>query len=163
MTQFLLPLCAGMLCTLCGMRLASSLHKEEARLLRWSTLLAHCEVLLSACAYSLPEVFRLCATDENAADVLLRTLSEQMQTERMTPLVTLAEAACPPCMERECLLRWLQAVSHGELDSRLFATQSARKEIDLMYQQSHQKAEKDAKLYQTLGWVGGLCLMLLML
>lgn len=163
MTQLMLPLCAAMLCTLCGMRLASSLHREEERLLRWSALLAHCEVLLSASAYSLPEVFRLCATEKSAADALLRTLSEQMQQQRMTPLVTLADTACPPCVERECLLRWLQAVSHGSLENRLFATQSARKEIDLMHQQSRQKAEKDAKLYQTLGWVGGLCLMLLML
>ncbi len=163
MTRLLMPLCAAMLCTLCGLRLSAGLHRETQRLMRWGTLLAHCRILMASCAYSLPEVFKLAATEQTAADELLRTMAQGLENQRTASPGTLAEQLCPPCPERDAILRLMHAIGHGSLESRLLALDSTKEELALLHQQSRKRAEKDGKLYQTLGWVGGLCLMLLML
>ena len=57
----------------------------------------------------------------------------------------------------------MHLLSRGSLESRLLAVENARQEVALMHEKAARKADKDARLYQTLGWIGGLCLLLILM
>ena len=54
-------------------------------------------------------------------------------------------------------------LGHGLQESRCRAVEHALEEIRLLAQAAARKAEKDVKLWQTLGLIGGLCLTILLL
>lgn len=163
MTHTALAVASGLMCTLAGLRQASRLHQEETRLKRLASLLTHLAILLDEQAYPLPEAFLLCATDSGDADQLLRALAENLRLHPLTPLTALYDALHPIGPEVSLLRRCFTSISHGSADSRVHAARSAAEEVSLLAESAHQRAEKDARLFQTLGWVGGLCLTMMLL
>ena len=141
MTRLLFPICAALLSTLAGLHLSTHLRQEEQRLARWGEILQHLHLLMTSCAYSLPEAFRLCADGNHPPDTLLRQAIS----------------------EKDIISRMMHLLSRGSLESRLLAVENARQEVALMHEKAARKADKDARLYQTLGWIGGLCLLLILM
>ena len=72
-----------------------------------------------------------------------------------------ADGNYPP----DTLLRQLaDALERAPLSSPgVLAVENARQEVALMHEKAARKADKDARLYQTLGWIGGLCLLLILM
>lgn len=154
---------AGLLCGLCGLRYATALRGEATRLSRWSALLASLALILSERRLSLPDAM-LAAADSNApADTLLRQVAQAMQTSPMTQPEEAFDHLAISGAERGLLQRLFCRLGRGTLDSRLLALEQARAELDHLAMQAAQRAEKDARLWQTLGWTGGACLTLLLL
>ena len=120
---------------------------------------------MASCAYSLPEAFRLCADGNHPPDTLLRQLADEFER---TPLsspgaLTGRNWRSPPGSEKDIISRMMHLLSRGSLESRLLAVENARQEVALMHEKAARKADKDARLYQTLGWIGGLCLLLILM
>lgn len=163
MTRLLFPICAALLSTLAGLHLSTHLRQEEQRLARWGDVLQHLHLLMASCAYSLPEAFRLCADGHQPPDVLLRNLADELVRTPLSPPGALTDRLCPPSSEKDVISRMMHLLGRGSLESRLLAVENARQEVGLMHEKVARKADKDARLYQTLGWVGGLCLLLILM
>ena len=156
MTRLLFPICAALLSTLAGLHLSTHLRQEEQRLARWGEVLPHLHLLMASCAYSLPEAFRLCADGNHPPDTLLRQLADALERAPLSSPGALTDSLCPAISEKDI-------ISRGSLESRLLAVENARQEVALMHEKAARKADKDARLYQTLGWIGGLCLLLILM
>lgn len=163
MTRFLFPICAALLCTLAGLHLSTHLRQEEQWLARWGEILQHLHLLMASCAYSLPEAFRLCADGHHPPDVLLRQLADELERTPLSSPGALTDKLCPLVSEKDIISRMMHLLGRGSLESRLLAVENARQEVALLHEKAVRKADKDARLYQTLGWVGGLCLLLILM
>lgn len=164
MTHLLFPICAALLSTLAGLHLSTHLRQEEQRLARWGEVLPHLHLLMASCAYSLPEAFRLCADGNHPPDALLRQLADELErTPLSSPGALTDKLWSPPGSEKDIISRMMHLLSRGSLESRLLAVENARQEVALMHEKAARKADKDARLYQTLGWIGGLCLLLILM
>lgn len=164
MTRLLFPICAALLSTLAGLHLSTHLRQEEQRLARWGEVLPHLHLLMASCAYSLPEAFRLCADGNHPPDTLLRQLADELErTPLSSPGALTDKLWSPPGSEKDIISRMMHLLSRGSLESRLLAVENARQEVALMHEKAARKAGKDARLYQTLGWIGGLCLLLILM
>lgn len=164
MTRLLFPICTALLSTLAGLHLSTHLRQEEQRLARWGEILQHLHLLMASCAYSLPEAFRLCADGQHPPDALLRQLADELErTPLSSPGVLTDKLWRPPGSEKDIISRMMHLLSRGSLESRLLAVENARQEVALMHEKAARKADKDARLYQTLGWIGGLCLLLILM
>lgn len=164
MTRLLFPICAALLSTLAGLHLSTHLRQEEQRLARWGEILQHLHLLMVSCAYSLPEAFRLCADGHHPPDALLRRLADELErTPLSSPGALTDKLWRPPGSEKDIISRMMHLLSRGSLESRLLAVENARQEVALMHEKAARKADKDARLYQTLGWIGGLCLLLILM
>lgn len=164
MTRLLFPICAALLSTLAGLHLSTHLRQEEQRLARWGEVLPHLHLLMASCAYSLPEAFRLCADGHHPPDALLRQLADELErTPLSSPGALTDKLWSPPGSEKDIISRMMHLLSRGSLESRLLAVENARQEVVLMHEKAARKADKDARLYQTLGWIGGLCLLLILM
>lgn len=164
MTRLLFPICAALLSTLAGLHLSTHLRQEEQRLARWGEILQHLHLLMVSCAYSLPEAFRLCADGHHPPDALFTSACGRIRANAAVLAgcadgQTVASAGS----ERDIISRMMHLLSRGSLESRLLAVENARQEVALMHEKAARKADKDARLYQTLGWIGGLCLLLILM
>ena len=56
-----------------------------------------------------------------------------------------------------------QRLGRGSKDSRVLAVEQASEEIALLAEAASVKADKDVKLWQTLGITGGVCLAILLM
>ena len=155
--------CAGLLCALWGMRRASALRQDARRLHRWAQLLPHLALIISEQILSLPEALRLCAVEAEEPDRLLHSVAQGLQEDPLTSLEEGLRRRCPPWSERETLLRLFSRLGHGSAESRIQGVQSACGEIRLMEEAARERAARDAKLWQTLGFTLGACLTLLLL
>ena len=54
-------------------------------------------------------------------------------------------------------------MGHGSKDNRVLAVEQCTEEMRLLAEAAAAKAEKDTKLWQTLGFIGGACLTILLL
>ncbi len=163
MSRAVLAVMAGLLCTLAGMRHASALRGEAARLARWVSLLRHLTLLLREGTLSIPDALCQAAEEGHQPDALLRQLAAAL---RENPLCTLAEAyraLHPDETETPAVLRLLERLGQGTQESRCLAAEQAADEIGLLAERASAKAQKDARLWQTLGFLGGLCLTMLLL
>lgn len=158
-----LAIAAGLLCALAGMRQSSALLGEEKRLRRWHALLTQLSFILSERSASLPEAMRITADRPLPPDMLLHTVAAQMLLHPMLPLQDLFEAHCPSWPEKATLLRMCTHLGHGSLESRQSAVQTAAAEVAALADAASAKAQKDAKLWRTLGFLGGACLTLLLI
>ena len=158
MTRLLFPICAALLSTLAGLHLSTHL-----RLARWGEILQHLHLLMASCAYSLPEAFRLCADGNHPPDTLLRQLADALERAPLSSPGALTDRLCPAISEKDIISRMMHLLSRGSLESRLLAVENARQEVALMHEKAARKADKDARLYQTLGWIGWLCLLLILM
>lgn len=158
-----LALMAGLLCALAGARHAASLKADAARLSRWGQLLRHLTLLLREGAFSIPEALCAAADDALPPDKLLRDMASHLSA---SPLLTPGEAfaqCAGDCPEKALLARMFQRLGRGSKESRILAVEQACEEIGLLAESASARAEKDVKLWQTLGLTGGVCLTLLLM
>ncbi len=163
MTRAVLALMAGLLCALAGAKYAANLKGEATRLSRWVELLRHLALLLEEGTLPLPQALCTAADSSRPPDALLREISAIMQEE---PLVTLEQAflrCCSDWHEKPLLQRMFSRLGHGSKNNRQLAVEQSAREMEQLAQQASARAEKDVKLWQTLGFIGGTCLTILLL
>ena len=163
MSRAVIAVMAGFLCAVAGVKHAASLKADARRLARWVHILHHLTLILQEGTLSIPSA--LCATADGShpPDKLLLDISGKVQS---TPMLTLAEAfqqCSSNCVESEMLTRMFTRLGHGSKQSRVQAVEQSAKEMTLLANAASEKAEKDAKLWQTLGFTGGICLTILLL
>lgn len=161
--HFALAILAGLLAGMTGTRYAAALKREASRLKRWEALLARLSLLIQSCAFSLPEAFREAADSPGEPDELLRTLAARLEADRLTSLSELAASMGDTLPEAPVLRRMLVGLGTGSLDMRLQALAAAQEELKLLSAASAETAAKDAKMWSQLGWIGGMCLVVLLL
>lgn len=154
---------AGLLCAVAGYRRAGELTASAKRLRRWVEVLRHLALLLSEGVCSLPEALEAVATASEAPDELLRALAGEL---RRQPLLSLAEAYAAravPRPEGDALARLMPRLDRGSLESRRQAVEQAADELALLAASARESADRDAKMWRTLGLAGGACLTLMLL
>lgn len=163
MTRAVLAVMAGLLCALAGMKHAAALKSDAARMQRWVQLLHHLTLLLREGTMSIPEALCAAADRSAPADRVLQGMAGCMAA---SPLCA-PDEAYRQCRvdgpEKDLLLRLFTRLGHGSLENRCLAVEQAADEMALLAQNAAAKAEKDAKLWQTLGLIGGGCLTILMI
>lgn len=163
MTRTVLALCAGLLCALAGFRHAAFLRQEAARLRAWTAALKRLSLLMQEGALPLPQALRQAGAELPGPDKLLSLVAEALTAD---PLLTLPEAfdrTCPPCTERNALMRLADGISRGSLESRCLACDHAADGIAQLSSEAADLATRDARLWQTLGFTGGACLTLMLI
>ena len=163
MIRAVLAVMAGLLCGLAGLRHASALSQEANRLRRWCQLLQHLALHLRQGVLSIPDALLACADGQTAADRLLREMVERIQREPLLPLAQAFSQCGANWTEQPLLSRMFAHLGHGMQENRCLAVEQAAEEMRLLAERSAAKAEKDVKLWQTLGLIGGLCLTILLL
>lgn len=161
--QPFLAMCAGLLCALYGLRASAHVKEEARRLARWAVLLPRLSLLIAEETLPLPEAMRLAADEPLPPDRLLHMVADAVCAD---PLSSLAEAFaqhCPPCAERETLLRMHERLGRGSAESRRLAVEQAADALAQMSANATERAARDARLYATLGFTGGACLAILLL
>ena len=163
MSRGVLALMAGLLCALAGAKYAASLKGEASRLNRWVELLRHLALLLEEGTLPLPQALCTAADSSHAPDELLRDMAALIQ---QAPLTT-PEAAflhfCGSWQEKPLLQRMFARIGRGTKENRCLAVEQSARELDQLAQRASARAEKDVKLWQTLGFIGGTCLTILLL
>lgn len=163
MSRAVLAVMAGLLCTLAGAKHANRLRYDANRLKRWTEVLCHLELLLSEATLSIPQALCAAADSHLQPDVLLRTMASAIQAQ---PLLSLEEAflhCSQESTEKPTLARLFSRLGHGSKENRCLAVHQAAQELEFLAQGAANKAEKDTKLWQTLGFIGGACLTILLL
>ena len=163
MSKAIVAIMAGLLCTLAGVKHASSIKADAGRLVRWTQVLEHLTLLLKEGIMSIPEALCAAADRQDLPDRLLQEMVGKMSA---APLMTPADAydQCSfECPETDALSRMFGRLGHGTKESRCLAVTQAAEEIRLLAQYASTKADKDARLWQTLGFVGGACLTIMLL
>lgn len=163
MSRAVLAVMAGLLCALAGAKYAASLKGEATRLSRWVELLRHLSLLLAEGTLSLPMALYTAADSPRPPDALLREMAAILQQVPLTTLEAAFLQLCPDWKEKALLQRMFARLGHGSRESRQLALEQSAKEFELLAQQASAKAEKDVKLWQTLGFIGGTCLTILLL
>lgn len=154
---------AGLLCALSGIRHAAVLKSDAARLTRWTALLEHLALLLREGTLSIPDALCAAADGIHPPDQLLRDIAGRMKA---APLLTAAEAFAQTgtgWLEQDMLARMFLRLGRGTQSSRCLALEQAAGEMRLLAQNASIRVEKDAKLWQTLGLTGGICLTIMLL
>lgn len=163
MSRAILAVMAGLLCALAGVKHASSLKADAARMHRWVQLLDHLTLLLRQGTMPIPEALCTAADGAHPPDKLLREMAAAMQA---SPLLS-PDGAFQRCNsswpEREMLSRMFMRLGRGTQESRCLAVEQSAAEMRLLAQSASTKAEKDARLWQTLGFTGGVCLTIMLL
>lgn len=163
MMRAMLAISAGLLCALAGLRMSCSLRQEAVRLRRWTEVLRHLSLLLEQRQYALPTALMQAATAQSMPDQVLRQLAEGMRRSPLTPLPELFGRCAVSSPEQPALSRLMPRLSHGTLPERTQAVSQAAEELQMLALQAEQRAERDVKLWRTLGLTGGACLTLLLL
>lgn len=158
-----LAIAAGLLCGAMGLRRAAALCRDAQRLHRLEALLRHLALLLREGGGSLPEVLRAAATSPGLPDDTLRALADGLVRNPLADLSGLY-AGLPACQPEDGVLRRLMPrLGRGSVSQRCQAVEQAADEIALLAASTREKAEKDAPMHRTLGWVFGACLTLMLL
>lgn len=163
MMRLALALMAGLLAGVAGSRYAAGLKQESARLRRWDALLARLALLMQEQAFTLPEAFRQAADGAGEPDALLRALADRLEKDRLASLGVLAASVGPSLPEAPVLQRMLTTLGAGSIDMRLQGLSAAREELRLLAAEADKAAAKDATMWSQLGWLGGACLVILLL
>ena len=163
MSRAVLAIMAGLLCALAGARHAAAIKADAARLSRWIPLLQHLALLLREGTMSIPSALCAAADTTHAPDKLLRDMATCLaDAPRMTPAEAFLQCSTAS-PETDTLHRMFQRLGRGSKDSRILAVEQAIDEVTLLAQSAREKAEKDVKLWQTLGITGGICLTILLM
>lgn len=163
MIRTLLALMAGLLCTLAGMKHAAHLKGDAARLARWVQLLKQLALLLNEGVLSIPEA--LCATAEGSGlpDRMLRETAMKMGSAPALSIEAAFSQCCESLPESSVLSRMFSRLGRGSKQSRILAVEQTTEELQLMAANASSRAEKDVRLWQTLGLIGGACLTMMLL
>lgn len=163
MTRAVFAIMTGLLCALAGVKHAASLKGTASRLSRWVQVLTHLALLLRQGVLSLPEAMCAAADASLPPDRLLREIAARIHA---SPLLTLTDAyrqTGAEGAEEELLLRLFARLGRGTKESRVLAAEQTAAEMRLLADEAAAKAAKDARLWQTLGLTGGVCLTILLL
>lgn len=163
MSRAVLAVMAGLLCALAGAKHAAALKGNAIRLSRWGPLLKRLTLLLHEGTMSLPQALCTAADGHALPDELLRDVASTLAAN---PLLSLSDAfkACHfDGTEQDVLVRLFSRLGHGSKDARCLALEQACAELELLASSASSKADKDARLWQTLGLIGGTCLTILLL
>ncbi len=163
MTRLVLAIMAGLLCTLAGMKHAATLKSDASRLERWVSLLRRLVLLLQEGTMSIPEALCAAADQSLPPDRLLHDLAGRIAASPMRTLSAAYQECGADGPEKELLARLFVRLGHGSKESRCLAVEQSAGEMALLAQAASTKAEKDAKLWQTLGFIGGACLTILLI
>lgn len=85
-----------------------------------------------------------------------------MRREPLTPLGQHFAALAPEGPERQLLQRMMERLGHGSLEARCLACSQAAEELSLLARQVRERADKDARMWTSLGWTVGTCLALML-
>lgn len=154
---------AGLLCMWAGIRHAAALRADVLRLARWTQVLDQLALILSESAMPLTEAFKQAASGHQAPDKILKALAQELPAHPLMPLAAASGPLLADLPESAVLQRMFTGLGHGTLDSRVLAIRHAKDEIALMVQAAQTRSDKDAKLSQTLGLTGGICLFILLI
>ncbi|MGN0754392.1 MAG: hypothetical protein ACI4ME_08035 [Aristaeellaceae bacterium] len=154
---------AGLLCALAGMKHASSLKSNAVRLKRWGQILPCLALILREGTLSIPEALCAAADGTLPPDRLLHDMAVRISSNPMTSLTDAFLACCGECPEQPLLTRMFVRLGHGTKESRCLAVEQSAEEMAVLAKSAEEKAEKDVKLWQTLGFIGGACLTILLL
>lgn len=154
---------AGLLCALWGWRQAAGLRRQADDLQRWGQILEHLSLLLEEAVLPIPAALRCAADGASMPDSLLIQVADALEADPIASLPDTFERLCPEGAERETLLRLSARIARGSAESRHLACVQASQAIALLGQQSRQRADRDAKLFSTLGWAGGAAMVLMLL
>ena len=163
MSRAVMAVMAGLLCALAGVKHAASLNGDAARLTRWEQVLRRLSLLLREGTMSIPEALCAAADSPHPPARLLRDVAAQVAALPMTTLADAFAQVADDCPEKDTLIRLFTHLGHGSKECRVLAVEQAAEEIRLLAQSAAAKADKDAKLWQTLGFTGGICLTILLL
>lgn len=154
---------AGLICALAGMRHAAALRGDAQLLQRWTEIAERLALLLEEQSVPLPEVFRIAADAETAADKLLRRIADDMTANPLTSTAQSFEAHCGNCLQEDALLRMFSRLGRGSVQTRCAACRQSAAFLAQEAAKAHAQSEKDAKMWRTLGWTGGICLTLMLI
>lgn len=154
---------AGLICTLAGYRHASALRSDAKMLQRWAEIASRLALLLEEQAVSLPEVLQTAADADTDADRLLLDIAGDMAANPMTNAAQSFGAHCEGCPQQETLQRMFSRLGHGSVQSRITACRQSAALLQEAAGKARAVSDKDAKMWRTLGWTGGLCLSLLLI
>ncbi len=163
MMRAVLAVMAGLLCALLGLRRASALKGDAARLIRWGQALAHLSLLVREGTMSLPDALLHTAQGRAAPDMLLTAMASAVKASPMLSLSDAFLAHCGDVPEKDALHRMFERLGRGTKEARSLAIDQCREEIALLCAKCTEKAEKDAKLWTTLGFTGGLCITIFLI
>lgn len=163
MSRATLAVMAGLLCALAGVRHAASLQGDALRLRRWEQVLRHLELLLREGTLSIPEALCAAADGSLVPDKLLHDMAARLSASPLTSLREAYQACSSLCPEQAVLSRLFDRVGRGTKESRCLAVRQGAEEVALLARAAGERAEKDVKLWRTLGLVGGACLTILLL
>lgn len=163
MSRAILSVMAGLLCALAGMKYAAALQGDALRLSRWEQVLRHLELLLREGTLSIPEALCAAADEPLPPDNLLRDMASRLSASPLTSLQEAYQACSGPCPEQAVLFRLFDRMGRGTKESRCLAVQQGNEEIALLARSAQARADKDVRLWRTLGLVGGACLTILLL
>lgn len=163
MTRMLPAVLAGVTVGIAGMRQGARLKADAARMARWQALLRHLLLLLREGAYSLPEAFEHAAVQHAPPDEMMRRLAALLREQPLIPLNQHYAALAADGPEHDVLLRLMQRLGHGTQEARCLACEQACEELALLHAQAAAKADKDAKMWTSLGWTVGACLALMLI
>ena len=112
---------------------------------------------------SIPQA--LCAAADNhfPPDELLQKMAADIQAQPLLTLDVAFRKNWKDTIEKPTLERMFIRLGRGSKENRCLAVQQAAQEMELLAQSAATKAEKDTKLWQTLGFIGGTCLTILLL
>ena len=162
MIRTALALLAGLLAGLTGMRYAAGLRRESLRLKRWDTLLSRLSLMMEEQAYTLPEALRRAADQPGEADALLLRVAAALESDRLASLSTLTALVDSALPEAAVITRLLETLGTGTLDMRMHGLSHAREELRHLSDAAAESFAKDAKMWSQLGWIGGACLVVLL-
>ena len=162
MSRTVIAIMAGLLCTLAGCKYAASLRRNASRLRRWVQLLTHLSLLLQE-GLPIPQALCAAAQEHQPPDELLRKMAASMQANPLSTPATAYQHTCDDSVEKPTLVRLFAQLGQGTRESRCLALEQAAGELRLMAESAAARAEKDVKLWQTLGFIGGTCLTILLL
>ena len=163
MTRAFFAVAAGLMCGMYGLRLSAALRAEARQLQHWVEILSRVALYISEGTLAMPDVLRHAADASTQPDMLLHEVADALAADPMTPLADAFASRCPAGIGHDVLLRLFMRLGHGSADSRRLAAEQARESIALLAAQAAARADRDAKLYRTLGWTGGACLTILLL
>jgi len=162
-SRAVLAVMAGLLCTLAGIRHAATLRKDALRLNRWVKLLQHLTLLLREGTLTVPQALHAAADMNMPPDKLLRDIASCVTASPMLSLAQAYQQSSTDTLEHAALARMFERIGRGSKDSRILALEQCTDEIRLLADSAAAKADKDVRLWQTLGLIGGICLTILLL
>lgn len=163
MNQTFLAVISGLLCALIGMRRAAYLRSEARRLSAWHDALQRLQLLLCEATLPLPDALRRAGNGLSAPDKALTAAADLLLAQPLLTLPEIFEQVLVVSPEQPVLLHLAEELSHGSLDSRCLACEQCTALISQLASEAATRAARDVKLFQTLGWSGGICLTLILI